>query len=179
MRKIAPIGLVSLASLLLVTPPALASHWGHGSGRFHHRHTGVFFGLHLFAPLYPPWYVVPYPYSPYPYYGAPPTVYSYAPPPQAPTAIGYLRLNVYPTEAHIYVDGRYLGPVQQFPEGAVAIPPGPHQVAVVAWGHRPFQSEVQTTQGQTSTLSVVLERDRTAPMGPPIPPGAPHGEEIR
>ncbi len=176
MRKRLLGGLVGLLSLSLVIPPAFAD-WGHG-GRFSHSRVSTSFGFHFFVPFYP-WYVAPYPYYPYypygPYYYYPPPAYSYAPPPQVPAEVGYLQLQIEPREAHIYVDGNYLGPVQQFSGGAVALAPGAHQVAIVAWGYRPFQTEVQIALGGTAAVRVALERDPTAPMPPPLPQGAPGG----
>ena len=176
MRRLALIGLVGVLSLLFLAPPALAD-WGHRG--FHHSHVRTSFGFHFFFPFYPA-YVAPYPYYPYsypysPYYYYPPPAYSYAPAPQVPAEIGYLQLQIEPREAHIYLDGKYVGPVQQFSGGTVALAPGAHQVAIVAWGYRPFQMEVQITLGATSAVRVVLERDPTAPMPPPAAQGSPQG----
>ncbi len=188
MRKVFLIGLVGLVSLAIVQP-ALAQRGGgggfhRGGGRgFHHAggghgHSRTFFGFSFFLPLGAwyapyPYYYYPYPYSsyypysyPYSYYPAPPPAYSYVPP--APE-VGYLRLEVEPGDTHIYVNGQYLGPVQQFAGGAATLAPGSYQVAVVAWGYRPFQQEVQIVVGQTSTIQVTLERDPAAPIPPPSP----------
>ena len=170
MRKVFLVGLVGLLSLAIVQP---AQAW---RGRGHARTS---FGFHFFLPLHP-WYAAPYPYyspyySPYyppyypyqPYYNYPaPPAYSYVPP--APE-VGYLYLQIEPRDAHLYVDGQYFGPVQQFAGGAAALAPGSHQVAVVAWGYRPFQQEVQIVPGQASAVRVILERDPTAPVAPPAP----------
>jgi len=193
MRKVLLIGFVGLVSLAIVQP-ALAQRGGgggfhggggggfhrgggggfrHGGGRpVHHGggHSRASFGFHFFLPLFP-WYYAPYPYYSYPsypynYYPAPPA-YSYVPP--APE-VGYLHLEVEPRDAHVYVNGQYLGPVQQFAGGAATLAPGSYQVAVVAWGYRPFQQEVQIVVGQTSTTRVTLERDPAAPIPPPSPP---------
>jgi hypothetical protein len=180
MRKVFLIGLVGLVSLAIVQP-ALAQRGGGGGfhrgggGGFHRgggSHVRTSFGFSFFLPLgawyapYPYYYAYPYPYSyPYSYYPAPPA-YPYLPP--APD-VGYLHLEVEPRDAHVYVNGQYLGPVQQFAGGAATLAPGSYQVAVVAWGYRPFQQEVQIVVGQTATMRVTLERDPAAPIPPPSP----------
>jgi hypothetical protein len=163
MRKVFLIGLVGLVSLA-IAQPAQAWHRGH--------HARTSFGFHFFLPL-GPWYAAPYPYyypysAPYyPYYSYPaPPAYSYIPP---SPVVGYLHLEVEPRDAHIYVNGQYLGPVQQFAGSAATLAPGSHQVAVVAWGYRPFQQQLQIIAGQTSTMRVTLEPDPTAPVAPPSP----------
>ncbi len=191
MRKVFLIGLVGLVSLAIVQP-ALAQRGGGGGfrggggGGFHrgggghfHHHGRTSFSFGFFLPLgawYAPYpYYYPYPYSsyypysyPYSYYPAPPA-YSYVPP--APD-VGYVHLEVEPRDAHVYVNGQYLGPVQQFAGGAATLAPGSYQVAVVAWGYRPFQQEVQIVVGQTTTMRVTLERDPAAPVPPPsLSPG--------
>ncbi|MBI1894787.1 MAG: PEGA domain-containing protein [Candidatus Rokubacteria bacterium] len=184
MRKVFLIGLVGLVSLAIVQP-ALAQRGGRGGfhggggGGFHrgggggfHHHARTSFSFGFFLPLFP-WYYAPYPYYSYPsypynYYPAPPA-YSYVPP--APD-VGYVHLEVEPRDAHVYVNGQYLGPVQQFAGGAATLAPGSYQVAVVAWGYRPFQQEVQIVVGQTATMRVTLERDPAAPVPPPsLSPG--------
>jgi hypothetical protein len=133
--------LIGVVLLCMSPAPALARRGFHGHHGFyrHHGHHGhyhrgfssrVSFHLGFGFPFFYPAPVV---------YGPPAVVYTspavvYTPPPvvQAPppAASGTLRIVVAPLLADIYLDGRYIGRAQEFPDGQVqlAVSPGSHTV---------------------------------------------------
>ena len=126
--------LISVVLLCMSPVPALAHRvFFHG----HHRvfasrlsfHIGL--GIPLFYPplFYPP----PVVYAPPAVvYTSPPVVYTSPPIVQTPppAAAATLQIVVAPLQADIYLDGRYIGRAQEFPNGLVqlTVSPGSHTV---------------------------------------------------
>jgi len=105
--------------------------------------------------VYPPAVVYPYPYV-YIY----PDAYTSSGPPAA-TPYGYLRLEVRPSEAEIYLDGNLIGRGQDFTGPAVvSILPGGH-VVELRWQDSGTQIRLFVRQGET----VEIKRD----LGPVNP----------
>jgi len=77
-----------------------------------------------------------------------------------PNAFGYLRLNVSPGAAQVYVDGFYLSTVDAFagtgPSRAVEA--GPHRVEIRADGYETATFDVRITPNETTTYNRELER---------------------
>jgi hypothetical protein len=68
-----------------------------------------------------------------------------------------LRLNVWPGDAVVYVDGEYRGPGRQVRR--LRLPPGPHRVEVVRPGFLSFERTVEVAAGRTvEAVEVELER---------------------
>ena len=78
------------------------------------------------------YYYPPVVYAPPPVvYPSPPVVYSSPPVVQTPpTAAATLQILVAPLQADIYLDGRYIGRAEEFPNGRVqlTVTPGSHTV---------------------------------------------------
>jgi len=157
-------GVVLALGLVAVGPIPV---WAHG-GRTH-----FLFGFHFFFPLRPS----PPAYVPYPVYVAPPPAYPPPPAPEPLPALGYLRSEVSPPEAQLFVDGAYLGRAGEF-TGArlLALLPGRHRVEVVHPGFAPYTAELEVRVGETSELRAVLA---PAPAPPPEPPRAVPEEPLR
>jgi hypothetical protein len=157
-----------IGMVLLCMSPALALanrgfhglHRLHGFHGFHRFHYGfasrVSFNIGVGVPLFYPAPVV---------YGPPAVVYPapavvYAPPPvvQAPppAASGTLQVVVAPVRADIYLDGRYIGRAQDFPNGAaqLAVSPGSHTVELR------FGATAHTHTVSVGAGTTVVVRDR-------------------
>jgi hypothetical protein len=83
---------------------------------------------------------------------------------QAPDAphVGYLRVDVGPPAAAIFIDGRYVGTAEQLSGSAMllALPPGRHQVDGLCPSFRPMRAVLDVLAGQSVTL-----RARLTPEG--------------
>jgi len=100
---------------------------------------GMFSGY--YGGYYDPWFGGGY---------VPQSGYSYG---SATTDEGSLKLKIKPKEAEVYVDGYYVGIVDDF-DGALQhlnLTAGPHQIEIRAPGLPPVQFEVNVTPGQTIT----------------------------
>ena len=119
-----------------------------------------FFYSGFYDPFYLGWYPVYGPY-PRPYgYG-----YGYG---------GYgdyggywasARLEIKPRDAQVYLDGYYVGVVDQF-DGVfqrLDVPPGEHELVVYLKGDKPYRQKVLFRPGESYHFKAILE---------PIPPGA-------
>jgi hypothetical protein len=74
----------------------------------------------------------------------------------------YLKTNVDPGRAGLFVDGKYLGPVANFRVGRkYALPPGQHQVRLVDPRYEEFSTTVDLKAGKTTKLAEKLK---------PLPP---------
>jgi hypothetical protein len=112
------------------------------------------FGFYAGYPYGYPYY---YPYGYYGYYGYPP------PPPAYVTAApgvayGGVRIEGAPSDAQVFVDGYYVGIVDDF-NGTfqhIDLPAGPHQIEVRAAGSPPAQVDVRVEPGQTITYHADL-----------------------
>ncbi|HYT74563.1 MAG TPA: PEGA domain-containing protein [Vicinamibacterales bacterium] len=117
---------------------------------------GVGFGT-FYDPFYAGWYPLyaqyPYPRYPYPgyYYGG---------------AWASARIEIKPREAQVYLDGYFVGIVDQF-DGVfqrLDIPAGEHEVTVYLPSYRSYRERALFRPGQTYHFRAILE---------PLAPGAP------
>jgi hypothetical protein len=70
--------------------------------------------------------------------------------------LGQLRLRVEPPDASVYVDGAFRGSGRE--AGALRLAPGRHRIEVVRPGYRTADQEIEVAPGETTQLSVTLER---------------------
>jgi hypothetical protein len=78
----------------------------------------------------------------------------------------YLKTNVNPGRAGVFVDGKYLGPAANFRIGRkYALPAGQHQVKLVDPRFEEFSTTVDLKAGKTTKLSETLK-----PLPPPKGP---------
>jgi hypothetical protein len=103
------------------------------------------------------------------YYGYPDTTAdTQAPAPPLAPAFGWLRLAVSPTNAQVFVDGFYVGSVDDVnAKHDLQLDAGPHRIKLVAPQHQTLTVDVQISPNETVTYRGALE-----PM-PPTPPPAP------
>jgi len=157
-----PRGSVSRPPINIVTPSVRYyrgySPWGFGGVGFG-SYYGSFYDPYVFYDPYSPWYrsYGNYGYGPYGYpsYGA----YGY---PSSYTAFadGDLRLKVKPRDAQVFVDGYYVGLVDDF-DGVfqrLHLPSGPHRIEVRAPGWQSLTFEVQIRFDETTTYEGNLQR---------------------
>jgi hypothetical protein len=78
--------------------------------------------------------------------------------PRAPVdeRAGLLKLNVQPEDASVYVDGAFRGSGRE--AGTLRLPPGRHRIEIVRPGYRTAEREIDVAPGETTPLSVTLER---------------------
>jgi hypothetical protein len=169
----------SRSSLPLVAGVAsLALLWPiNASAQYHgHPHGGSVHGAVVVgAPYYRPYYYRPYYYRPYWFgigfgygYGYPyPYPYAWYPP--YPYYYGYYdntgsaRLEVTPREAQVYVDGSFVGTVDDF-DGTfqrLNLEPGRHDLALYVEGYRTVHQPVLFRRGTTLKITVAMQ-----PLGP-------------
>jgi len=114
-------------------------YWGFGLGSFYYD--PFWWG-------FSPWYGG-YPYGPYGYYGYGSGGYSYR---QSDQLTGEIKLKVKPKEAEVYVDGYFVGIVDDF-DGAfqhLTVKSGqPHRIEVRRPGFETLSFEVNVEPGQT------------------------------
>ncbi|HWM95106.1 MAG TPA: PEGA domain-containing protein [Thermoanaerobaculia bacterium] len=80
---------------------------------------------------------------------------------EAEDGIGRLHLDVEPTDASVYLDGRFVGTgidLQRLRNG-LRLEPGEHRIAVVRPGHKAEEQEFTVAPGQEVELEVELESD--------------------
>jgi hypothetical protein len=137
----------------------------------------------FYYPRYSPWYYHPY-YSSFGFglgwYGSywGPYGYPYAYPYHYPYYYRYddtgsARLQITPRHAQVYVDGYFVGLVDEF-DGTfqrLHVPLGEHEVQVYLDGYRTYSQKVLFTRGNTVKLEQALEP--LAPGDPPEPKPAP------
>jgi hypothetical protein len=94
----------------------------------------------------------------------------------APAEFGYLRLNVQPYSAQVYVDGFYVSTVGDFSGNAPAraVETGPHRVEIRADGYETATFDVRISPNETITYRRELAKVDLAPRearnaAPPIP----------
>jgi PEGA domain len=71
-------------------------------------------------------------------------------------APGLLNLSVTPSDASVYVDGRFVGSARQ--TGELELRPGRHRIEVVRPGYRTAERDLTIESGRTQTLSLDLPR---------------------
>jgi hypothetical protein len=86
---------------------------------------------------------------------------------------GSLYLDVEPGTAQVYVDGFYMGTVDDFSRTGVILPTGPHRIALRASGYEALTIEVNIVAGQPTRYhgNLPAERKPAADMVPPRAPG--------
>jgi hypothetical protein len=77
---------------------------------------------------------------------------------QPASPYGLLAIHVEPGDAQIVVDGEAWAAVQGLPELVVHLPAGWHELEVRKTGYRSFSTRLELHEGQTTRLSVTLER---------------------
>jgi len=93
----------------------------------------------------------------------------------APVDVGYLRLNVQPYTAQVFVDGFYVSTVDAFTGGgpARAFPAGPHRVEIRAGGYETATFDVRIEPNETITyrreLGKTEEPKQTHNTAPAMP----------
>jgi hypothetical protein len=133
------------------------SPWGFGGVGFG-SYYGSFYDPYVFYDPYAPWYGRYGGYSGYGYsrYGRGyPSIYSYP-------ADGELRLKIKPREAQVFVDGYYVGIVDEF-DGVfqrLHLPSGPHRIEVRAPGYETLTLDVQIRFADTTKYEGELQRIR-------------------
>jgi PEGA domain-containing protein len=70
--------------------------------------------------------------------------------------LGQLHLRVEPADASVYIDGAFRGTGRE--AGTLRLPPGRHRIEVVRPGYRTTDQEIEVAPGETTQLSVTLER---------------------
>jgi hypothetical protein len=71
----------------------------------------------------------------------------------------WIRLNVQPTDAAIYLDDRFIGTASELDaENGIAVPPGRHALVASRPGYRDKRIEVDVSRGETERVDVRLER---------------------
>ena len=71
----------------------------------------------------------------------------------------WIRLNVQPADAAIYLDDRFIGTASELDaERGIAVPPGRHALVFSRPGYRDKRVEVDVSRGETERLDVKLER---------------------
>ena len=75
-----------------------------------------------------------------------------------PSAVGRLRLRVEPATAQVYVDGFYMGTVDDFNGSGqdVSLEAGPHRIEIRAPGYETLTFDVKTEPSRTITYRGTL-----------------------
>jgi PEGA domain len=74
----------------------------------------------------------------------------------------YLVIEVTPPDAHVYLDGRWLGSAATLSRGQIPILPGKRTIAVIRPGYRPYVTEfIARPVGIPTRFRVVLVPDRS------------------
>jgi hypothetical protein len=109
-----------------------------------------------------------------PYFGYPETTpATQAPAPPLPRATGGLRLAVTPTNAQVFVDGYYVGTVDDVnARRELPLDAGPHRLKFIASQYQTLAVDVQIAPDETVTYRGTLEPSLPAPPPPPRAAGA-------
>jgi hypothetical protein len=139
---------------------------------YYYRHrpglTVGFYGGFGYPYAYPYAYGYPFRYRhPYPYYSTvyPYGGYSYALPPPAYVsavpgyAYGGVRIEDAPQDAQVFVDGYYVGVVDDFdgPFQHLNLTAGPHNIEIRAAGYQPITFDVNVQPGRTITYRAQIQ----------------------
>jgi hypothetical protein len=93
--------------------------------------------------------------------------YSRAPNRRYQRPYGYVRLDVEPSTAEVYVDGEYKGTVDDFRNAHRQLSVGSHRIDVVESGYRRTSFTARVTPGETTTYRTNLARaGQSAPFRP-------------
>lgn len=162
-----PRGRVPPPRVTVAAPPAqhYGGYWPWGfSGVGFGSYYGSFYDPYVFYDPYSPWYRSYGSYGSYGRYGAygyPPYGYGY-PSSYSIPADGELRLKIKPRDAQVFVDGYYVGIVDDF-DGVfqrLHLPSGPHRIEVRAPGYETLTFDVQIRFDQTTRFEGDLRRIR-------------------
>ena len=146
-----------------------------GFGFYNPYFFGVGFGYPFYYPFYSPFYAG---FSPY--WGFGPGFGPYYPGYYAPGYYGgggyyygwsSARIEVKPENAQVYLDGYYVGLVDQF-DGTfqrLDLPPGEHEITVYDQGYRTFHQKTVFRPGQTYHFKAVLEPLAAGTAQDPVP----------
>ena len=102
-----------------------------------------------------------------------------------PAVLSEVKIDVSPSRAAVFVDGRFVGHVHEFqgPGRGMLIPPGAHQIEIALPGYQTFTTQIQPIGNQKVEIKTdliyndaplagpLLERDLNATV-PSVPAGA-------
>jgi hypothetical protein len=72
---------------------------------------------------------------------------------------GRVRLDIEPSDASVYLDGRFVGTAEQLSRSGLSVNPGEHQLSVVRPGHESEEVEFRVSAGEEVELEVELDRE--------------------
>jgi len=106
-----------------------------------------------------PYGVYPYSNYPYPHYGYPVPVPGCVTAEGETEGTGALRLDIPQKQAAVYVDGFYVGTVEDFNDATdpLTLPPGPHHVELRATGYQTLTFDVNIQAGKTITYRTPMQ----------------------
>jgi len=178
------IGLLAAAAAFAILPPDVSAQRHYAVPRPAVRPVHV--SSHVYYPYYRPYYYRPYYYAPfyhggfggwytgfgwypyfgigfgygypYPYYASYP-YYPYAYPYGYYDYRGAARLQVQPRDAQVYVDGYFVGDVDNFDGWAqrLYVEPGPREVAIYRTGQKTYRQKVLFRPGATVNIQHVMQ----------------------
>jgi hypothetical protein len=79
---------------------------------------------------------------------------------------GYLKLQVVPADAQVFVDGFYVGTIEDFTGSQYALEAGAHRIEIRATGYATVSVEVIIRPGQLTTYSKELSKLQSAERSP-------------
>lgn len=86
-----------------------------------------------------------------------------------PLVTGEVKLNVTPSRAAVFIDDRYIGPVEDFGgRNALLISPGKHRIKVALAGYQTFEGDVNVLANQKVTVKTDLVKGSITQAGPLI-----------
>lgn len=134
---------------------------------------GGFYRPYFYDPFF--WGYPAYPfYAAYPFYPPYPAGYWYG------RRYASARIQVTPKQAEVYLDGYYVGQVDDF-DGIfqrLDVPPGEHELEVYLQGYRPYRQKTLFRSGQGYKFQAALEPLPAGETGEPrpTPSAAPRGQ---
>lgn len=89
---------------------------------------------------------------------------------QIPAVTAEIKLEVTPDRAAVFVDGGFIGPVEDFGGmgGALLVSPGKHRIKIAMPGYQPFETDVNLLPNQKFTLKTELIKGSIQQAGPLI-----------
>ena len=84
-------------------------------------------------------------------------------------AAGYLEVQGEPVTAQVYVDGLYVGTIDDVRRAGRAVDPGAHHVEVRAEGYDSLSVDVRIDPGETTVYRAALKPVASRTAGPPPP----------
>jgi hypothetical protein len=88
---------------------------------------------------------------------------------QLPTVTAAIKISVSPNRAAVFVDGAYVGHVDEFdgPGQAMLIAPGRHKIVISLPGYESFETEVTLAADQQFQLKTELRKSGSPQISPP------------